>query len=669
MYRWTDARGQHAFPGVATARCSESGHHVSRSPGQSGRLLVSGEVGLAHQQSEDSSFKGFATLSLGALGIVYGDIGTSPLYAFRESLAHVGASRAHVFGIVSLFFWSLVLVVVVKYLTFILRADNHGEGGVLALLTLARRKGLSVSARRGALLWCGLAGAALLFADGMITPAISVLSAVEGLEVAAPGIGPAVIPLAIVILVGLFSVQKHGTGRIGALFGPAVLVWFATITALALPWIARQPAIFAALDPRHGFALLASGYEGFTVLGSVVLCVTGGEALYADLGHFGKEPIRCAWYVIVFPALVVSYLGQGAYALQNLNAPIGNLFYAMVPEALLIPVVAIATVATVVAAQALISGVYSLTQQAIQLGYLPRMDIVHTSGEMQGRIYVPNVNGLLMIACVGLVIGFRSSSALAAAYGIAVTGTMGVTSILFFAAMRREYGVWRIAALVALFLLFDLAFFGANLVKLAHGGWFPLAVGAGLLAVSTSWFVGAAAVRQHHGLLNRPLRDYLVELREKGIVRVRGTAVFLARDEKGVPPTLVHYVQHSQALHEHVLLLTLDTARVPRIQEEHRIGIEVLESGFVRVVAYYGFMESPAVARVLELCEERGLPVAAADATVFVGHSSVLTTGRARMARWRKHLFAFMNRNAQSAAMYYGLKPEQVIEIGVRLEV
>jgi KUP system potassium uptake protein len=619
--------------------------------------------------TDDRSLKGLAALSLGALGVVYGDIGTSPLYAMRESLAHVGASRAHVLGIVSLVFWSLVLVVVLKYLTFILRADHHGEGGVLALLTLARRKGRSVSARRGLLLWCGLAGAALLFADGMITPAISVLSAVEGLEVAAPSIGPLVIPLAVAVLVALFAVQKHGTGRIGALFGPAVLVWFASISAVGLPWIVREPAILAGLDPRHGLALLMSGYHGFTVLGSVVLCVTGGEALYADLGHFGRRPIRAAWYAVVFPALLVSYLGQGAYVLAHPSAPVGNLFYEMVPEGLLIPMVGVATLATVVAAQALISGVYSLTQQAIQLGYLPRLPIVHTSGEMQGRIYVPHANAVLMVACIGLVLGFRSSSALAAAYGIAVTGTMGVTSVLFFAAMRRHWGILRAAALIALFLLFDLAFFGANLVKLAHGGWFPLVIGAALLAVSTSWYVGAEAVRQHHSALNRPLADYLEELRERSIVRVPGTAVFLARDDKGAPPTLVHYVQHSHALHEHVLLLTIQTEREPRVPREERVAVEPLSSGFIRVVARYGFMESPDVARVLAHCERRRLPVVAREATVFVGHSSVVPTGRAKMARWRKRLFSFMNRNAQPAALYYGLDPEQVVEIGVRLEV
>jgi KUP system potassium uptake protein len=610
-----------------------------------------------------------AALSLGALGIVYGDIGTSPLYALRECLVHVGPSEEHVLGIVSLVFWSLVLVVIVKYLTFILRADHNGEGGVLALLTLARRKGRSLSARKGVLLWFGLAGAALLLADGMITPAISVLSAVEGLEVAAPGVRQFVLPIAICILILLFSVQKRGTTRIGALFGPAVLLWFISIAAVSTPWILREPKILSALDPRHGMHLLFESSHGFTVLGSVVLCVTGGEALYADLGHFGVRPIRIAWYAVVFPALVISYLGQGAYVLLHPTPTVGNIFFELVPPSLLFPMVAIATVAATVAAQALISGVYSLTQQAVQLGYLPRMTIIHTSGDMEGRIYVPQVNTLLMVSCIGLVIGFRTSSALGAAYGIAVTGTMAVTSVLFFAAMRRQWGNIMTGLLVVCFLLIDVGFLAANLTKLAHGGWFPVLMGAFFVAIATSWHAGAEAVRRHHVALNIPLTEFLATLSKEGIARVKGTSVFLARDDKGAPPTLVHYVKHSHALHERVILLTMKTDRVPRVADPERILIEDLGDGFIRIEARYGFMESPSVGRVLEACQQRGLPVVPAEATVFVGHSSVQPTGKAKMAHWRKRLFAFMNRNARPAALYYGLSPEQVIEIGVRLDI
>lgn len=613
--------------------------------------------------------KSLAGLSLGALGIVYGDIGTSPLYALRESLMHVGPSEPHVFAVVSLAFWSLVLVVVVKYLTFILRADNNGEGGVLALLTLARRKGRSVSARKGALLWFGLAGAALLLADGMITPAISVLSAVEGLEVAAPAVHPWVTPIAVVILIALFSMQKRGTGRIGALFGPAVLVWFVSIAAVSVPWIWREPRIFAALDPRYGVELLFESWHGFTVLGSIVLCVTGGEALYADLGHFGVRPIRVAWYVLVFPSLVIAYLGQGAYVLLHPTPTVGNIFFELVPEPLLYPMVAVACVATVVAAQALISGVYSLTQQAVQLGYLPRMTIIHTSGDMEGRIYVPQINALLMVSCIGLVLGFRTSSNLAAAYGIAVTGTMAVTSVLFFAAMRRQWGSILTMLLVAGFLVVDLSFLGANLGKFIHGGWFPILMSACFVAIMTSWQAGAEAVRRHHVALNVPLVEFLATLSEQRIARVPGTAVFLARDDKGAPPTLVHYVRHSHALHERVILLTMKTERVPRVPEWERILLDDLGDGFIRLEARYGFMESPSVGRVLEACEQYGLPVTASEATVFVGHSSVQTTGRAKMALWRKRLFALMNRNARPAALYYGLAPDQVVEIGVRLDI
>jgi KUP system potassium uptake protein len=606
---------------------------------------------------------------LGALGVVYGDIGTSPLYAFRESLVHIGPSRTHVFGVLSLIFWSLVLVVVIKYLTFVLRADNHGEGGVLALLTLARRKGRSISARKGVLLWCGLSGAALLFADAMITPAISVLSAVEGLELAAPSVRPALIPIAIVILIALFAVQKRGTGRIGALFGPVVMVWLLSIAALGAPWIVREPEILLAVDPRHAFHLLSESRQAFAVLGSVVLCVTGGEALYADLGHFGIRPIRLAWYGAAFPCLLLSYFGQGAYVLAHPSSSEGNIFFEMIPESLLLPMVAVATAATAVAAQAVISGVYSLTQQAVQLGYLPRMTIIHTSGELEGRIYVPLINSFLMVTCIGLVIGFGTSSSLASAYGIAVTGTMVVTSTLFFAAMRRSWGNLTTALVVLPLLSIDLVFLAANLAKLVHGGWFPVAMGAAIVGVMTSWYAGAEAVRRHHVGLNIPLAEFLESLSKRGVARVEGTAVFLARDDKGAPPTLVHYVNHSHALHNHVILLTMQTERVPRVPEPERIAVDHLSNGFIRVMARYGFMESPSVGRVLAACEQLGLPVDADQATVFVGHSSVQPTGKAKLAEWRKRLFALMNRNAQPAALYYGLTPEQVIEIGVRLDI
>jgi KUP system potassium uptake protein len=615
------------------------------------------------------SLRSLLGLSLGALGVVYGDIGTSPLYAFRESLAHLGPSRSHVLGVVSLVFWALVLVVVIKYLTFVLRADNHGEGGVLALLTLARRKGRSISARKGVLLWFGLSGAALLIADGMITPAISVLSAVEGLEVAAPGVHPLVIPISIGILIALFSVQKGGSGRIGALFGPAVLVWFFSIAAVGLPWIIEKPEILLAIDPRHSIGLLVESKHAFAVLGSVVLCVTGGEALYADLGHFGRKPIRLAWYVVVFPCLLLSYFGQGAYVLARPGGADGNIFFEMVPSSLMVPMVVVATAATAVAAQALISGIYSLTQQAVQLGYLPRMTIIHTSGDMEGRIYVPSVNTFLMLSCISLVLGFKTSSSLASAYGIAVTGTMVVTSILFFAAMRRAWGNLLTALLVIPMFTIDAAFLAANLAKLAHGGWFPVTVGAVLVGVMTSWYAGAEAVRRHHVGLNVPLAEFLENLTTQGVARVEGTSVFLARDDKGAPPTLVHYVNHSHALHKVVILLTMQTERVPRVLESERIAVEHLSNGFIRVMARYGFMESPSVGRVLAASEQLGLPVDADRATVFVGHSSVQPTGSSQLAPWRKRLFAFMNRNAQPAALYYGLTPEQVIEIGVRLDI
>jgi len=608
-------------------------------------------------------------LSLGALGVVYGDIGTSPLYTMRESLLHVGTSREHVLGVLSLIVWGLILVVVSKYLTFVLRADNHGEGGVLALLTLARRRGRSISARRGTLLYLGLAGASLLIGEGTITPAVSVLAAVEGLEVATPAVKPLVVPLAIAIIVVLFAMQKSGTGKIGALFGPAVFVWFLSIAAVGMPWILRHPGVLSALNPEHGVRLLFESWHGFLVLGSVVLCITGGEALYADLGHFGLKPIRLAWYAVVMPCLLMSYFGQGAYVLAHPDEPIGNTFFQIVPESMLYPMVAIATVAAVVASQALISGVYSLTQQAIQLGYLPRMTVIHTSGEMEGRIYVPFVNTALMLVCIGLVLGFRSSSQLAAAYGIAVTGAMSVTSILFVATVRRQWGVFRAALLGVAFLTVDLAFLGANLTKFTSGGWFPMALGAVLLSIMTSWFAGAEAVRRSHSALNIPLTEFLKELSDKHTTRVPGAAVFLARDDKGAPPTLVHYAHHAHSLHERVILVTIQTGRVPRIADAERLEVEDLGNGFMRVLARFGFMESPNFARLLTDTAARGIPIDADVATVFVGHSSVQPNGTSNMAMWRKRLFAFMNRNAQPAALYYGLHPEQVIEIGVRIDI
>jgi KUP system potassium uptake protein len=612
--------------------------------------------------------KAVATMALGALGVVYGDIGTSPLYTMRECFAHAPPTEASILGVVSLIFWSLVSVVGIKYLTFVLRADNRGEGGILALLALAEPHAQNKRVRRFLLL-VGLVGSALLFADGVITPAISVLSAVEGLEVATPRLAHTVIPVAIAILVLVFVVQRRGTGQLGALFGPAVLLWFLSIAAVGLPWILERPQILRALNPMHAFTFLRHGPTGYFVLGAVVLCVTGGEALYADLGHFGRNPIRWAWYCVVFPCLVISYLGQGAYLLGHAGGELGNPFYEMVPATLRYPMVAIATVATVVASQALITGVFAMVHQAVQLGYLPRVTIVHTSKDMEGRIYIPQANLLLMVACIALVAGFHTSTALAAAYGIAVTGTMVLTSVLFFAAMYKRWGALPTAALSSVFLVIDIAFLGANIPKIGSGGWVPMAVAATFVAVMTSWRRGTEVVSEQLKALEVPLAMFLTQVQERNIARVPGTAVFLTREAHGTPPMLVHYVDHSLAIQEYVILLTVQIEHVPRIADPERIETEHVGLGFYRVRARYGFMESPDLGRVLAECERHGVPVCIEESTIFVGHSTVVTTGQARMSMWRKNLFELLNRNARPASTHYSLPSNRVVEIGVRIEI
>ena len=612
--------------------------------------------------------KAVATLALGALGVVYGDIGTSPLYTVRECFAHAPPTEAAILGVVSLIFWSLVSVVGIKYLTFVLRADNRGEGGILALLALAEPHAQNRKLRR-LLLLIGLIGASLLFGEGIITPAISVLSAVEGIEVAAPGLAHMVVPIALGLIIGVFLVQRRGTGQIGALFGPAVLLWFLSIAAVGLPWVLERPQILRALNPLHAFTYLREGPTGYFVLGAVVLCVTGGEALYADLGHFGRSPIRWAWYCVVFPCLILSYLGQGAYLLGHTGGEIGNPFYEMVPGALRYPMVAIATVATVVASQALITGVFAMVHQAVQLGYLPRVTVVHTSKDMEGRIYIPQANFLLMISCIALVISFRTSAALASAYGIAVTGTMVLGSLLFFAAMHKRWGVFPTLLVSCCFLTVDLAFLGANIPKIATGGWVPMAVAAIFVAVMTSWRRGTEVVSEKLKSLEVPLRMFLTQLAERNIARVPGTAVFLTREAHGTPPMLVHYVDHSLAIQEYVILLTVQIEHVPRIADPERIETEHVGAGFFRVRARYGFMESPDLAYVLHECERHGVPVIVEESTIFVGHSTVVTTGAARMSQWRKNLFELLNRNARPASTHYRLPSGRVVEIGVRIEI
>ena len=620
-----------------------------------------------------------AALSLAALGVVYGDIGTSPLYAIKECFApHRGLPPmpANVLGILSLVLWSLLVVIVLKYLSFIMQAHNRGEGGILALMALL---GPAVG-RTPALISVGLFGAALLYGDGVITPAISVLSAMEGLKVATPRLVEYVVPATVVILAALFLVQRRGTARVGALFGPVTLVWFVTIAAVGVPWIAAQPAVLVAVNPLHAVRFLAGhGFDGFLLLGAVVLCITGGEALYADMGHFGARPIRLAWYGVVMPALVLNYFGQGAFLLDKCHAvldgpcraAVAAPFYALVPGWFVLPMVVIAAVATVVASQALISGAFSLTQQAVQLGFVPRMKIVHTSATTEGQIYIPVVNGLLACACTALVVVAQSSSNLASAYGIAVTGTMSITSVLFYAVARRCWcwPVWRAAGLVGVFLVVDLAFFAANLAKILHGGWFPMLAAGGVFAVMSTWRFGASWRARELAKLHMPFDELLATLKLNPPGRVKGTAVFMTQDPDGTPPALLHQLKHNQVLHEQVVILTIQTADAPVVPTSERVEIRQIGRGFWRVVARYGFMETPRVPDVMRCAAAQGLETFGGRTSYFLGRETFVSTGRSELPGWRRALFLFLARNARSPTEFFAIPPNQVVEIGGQMEV
>ncbi|MFI5315811.1 MAG: potassium transporter Kup [Myxococcota bacterium] len=616
---------------------------------------------------------GLRRLTLAAIGIVYGDIGTSPLYALRECFhgAHGAApTPENVLGVLSLVFWVLVLVVVVKYLSFVMRADNHGEGGVLALMALVQRPSGGSARFRTIAFLVALAGTALLYGDGMITPAISVLSAVEGLDVALPGVSPLIWPIALVILVALFLVQRSGTARIGAWFGPISLVWFAAIAAFGLPWIAREPHVLSAANPVYAIGLLReTGGPGFFILGSVVLCATGAEALYADLGHFGRAPITLAWYSVVFPSLLLSYFGQGAYLLHAGASGIENPFFTMLPGWSILPMVGVATLATIVASQAIISGSYSLTAQAIQLGYLPRMQIVHTSSRQEGQIYVPAVNWALMLSCIFLVLEFRGSSGLASAYGIAVTGTMAVTTFLFVPVAARRLGWLAALALGALFLAVDLSLFGANLPKTPHGGAFPLAMGLVLFTIMTTWKRGTDLLNRHLNDVTLPLTAFIADVGREKPQRVRGTAVFMSGYPDGLPLALGHHFKHSKVLHERIVLLSITTEHVPAVPRVDRVRVEFLGEGFVRVTARYGFIQTPAIAEIVRQIASTGVPVSVEEASFFLGRVTVLASSKGDMAGWRKRLFAILHYTAQPAAGYFGIPPGRAVELGMQITI
>jgi len=616
-----------------------------------------------------------AFLSLAALGVVYGDIGTSPIYALRESLhsSHgIEGTAANVLGILSLIFWSLILVISVKYLGFVMRADNRGEGGIMALTALVAPQRGEARGSRKWLVLAGLFGAALLYGDSMITPAISVLSAIEGLEVATPMFGPYVIPITVVILFGLFSIQRHGTAKVGTFFGPIVLIWFLTLAVLGAIHIADNPAVFKAINPIHAMTFFQrNGWLGLLVLGSVFLVVTGGEAMYADMGHFGRRPIRLTWFVVVLPALLINYFGQGAMIIAHPET-IEQPFYMMAPRWALFPLVGLTTVATVIASQAVISGAFSLTRQAVQLGYLPRMRIKQTSGREIGQIYIAGINWVLMIASIGLVLGFRSSSRLAAAYGVAVTTDMVFTTILFgFVALHRfRWPKWTVALLAAGFLLVDLAFWGANLPKIPHGGWFPLVVAAGILALMTTWRTGRnLLVRQLKGR-GLPVDLLVRNMTEHPPHRVPGTAVYMHSGVRQTPPALLHNLKHNKVLHERVILLQVVTEEIPYVPREERIGCEDLGAGFFAVTVSYGFSQDPHIPAALAQCPSAvGIEFKPMETSYFLGREKLIPGRGSLIHLWRARLFAAMSRNSLGATDFFRLPPNRVIELGTQLEI
>ncbi len=624
--------------------------------------------------------RALAGLALAALGVVYGDIGTSPLYAVKEcfSAQHgIAATPDNIIGVLSLIVWSLNFIVSFKYITIVMRADNRGEGGILALLALVRVRPTTRSADiRRLLIPLGLFGAALLYGDGVITPAISVLGAIEGLRIATPAFDHLVVPITVVILLGLFMLQRRGTAGVGAVFGPVMMLWFIAIIMLGIRGIMLEPDVLRAINPWYAVDFFRrDGMRGFLILGAVVLVLTGGEALYADMGHFGKRPIRLAWYALVLPALVINYFGQGAILLRDPSAA-RNPFYSLVPPSLLIPMVILASAAAVVASQALISGAFSLTRQAVQLGYSPRVTITHTSRTEYGQIYIPEVNQALAVACIGLVLAYRSSSNLAAAYGIAVTGTMTITTVLFYEVARSRWGwpLWKAGGLAGLFLLVDLAFFSANLIKVTHGGWFPLIVAVLIFTLMVTWKQGRGILAQVMRENALPMDLFLQDIARRKPPRVPGTAVFLTSDINGAPPVLLHHLKHNQVLHQRVILLSILTEEIPQVSDADRTQCKELGEGFYKVIAHYGFMETPDVPAVMKSLAEPapgGTPVAInlMQTTFYLGRETLIATGHARMARWRKKLFILMTRNAQSATAFFGLPPNRVVELGAQIQL
>ncbi len=657
---------QPSGPETAAEHAPSDGHEK---PGDQGAPAPSSGHGEPHSNRN-------LALALAALGVVYGDIGTSPLYAVKECFhgPHaISLLPGNIMGVLSLIVWSLLIVVSLKYVMFIMRADNKGEGGIFALLALVKASSKDSGGRGfGLLITLAVFGAALLYGDGIITPAISVLSAMEGLDVATDKAAPFILPGTCLILVILFRMQKYGTERIGKVFGPLMVLWFAVIAALGVVAIIERPEVLAAVNPAHAYRFFVQNQlHGLVVLGSVVLCITGGEALYADMGHFGPRPIRLSWYTMVLPSLLLNYFGQGALLLAHPDKAF-NPFYGLVPEVMLYPMVALATMATVIASQAMISGVYSLTQQAVQLGYCPRIHIVNTSAETKGQIYLPGVNNAMMVACIGLVLAFKSSSGLAGAYGIAVTATMGITSLIYFYVVHTlwRWSYWKTVPLIALFLVFDVTYLGANLLKILDGGWFTLTVAGLIMLAMITWRSGKQALGRQYASMSLPISLFLESLvASDRPLRIPGTAVFMSVSPAGTPITLLHHYKHNKVLHELIILLSIVSDETPFVPDSSRLQVTSLGHGFFRILARYGFMQTPSVPEILRLARAHGLDVEMESTSFYLGRETLLTGGQAKMVGWRKSLFAFMSRNAWNATTFFGIPPGRVVELGAQVEL
>jgi len=614
-------------------------------------------------------------LGLGALGVVFGDIGTSPLYALRECFSAEHAFPLvpeNIIGVLSLIFWTIMVAICFKYMAIVMKADNKGEGGILSLMALALSgEGKTHPRRRVVVVTLGLFGAALLYGDGIITPAISVLSAVEGLYLLTPAFEPYVIPLAIFILNAFFLMQRFGTGKIGVVFGPILVTWFAALAILGVNGILNNPAVLEAVNPYHAVDFfMRNGFHAFVVLGSVVLVITGGEALYADMGHFGRRPIRWAWFLVALPSLVLNYFGQGALLLTNPEA-IENPFYLLAPKWALAPMVILATLATVIASQALVSGIFSLTRQAMQLGFCPRLSTVHTSSREIGQIYVPFVNWTLFIGVIWLVLTFKSSSNLAAAYGIAVTGTMVITTMLAYevAIHRWNWGFLRAGIIFGLLLVFDMAFFGANIMKVTHGGWVPLVMGAIIYLLMVTWHKGRRILYTRLKERSVSIEAFCQMILRTPPLRVTGTAIYMAGDPSGIPVPLLHNLKHNKVLHERVAILTIQTKDEPFVPKKERVVLEEIIPNLYRIIVYYGFMETPKMKHILEACRQRDIHFNVADTTFVLGRETILPSAVPGMSLWREKIFAIMSKNAQRPTAFFKIPPNQVIEVGIQVEI